>query len=124
MTADPGLLGARMDAVAAIIRGHRYRYASEVELQEQLEGVLLAAGVPVRREVRLSARDRIDLMAGDVGIEVKVKGERTPLRQLGRYAEHDEVAGLLLVTTRAATVPEEMRGKPVRLVSLLTNGLA
>lgn len=112
-----------MAAVATLIRSHRYSYASEVELHEQLERVLVTAGVPVVREVRLTERDRIDLMAGDVGIEVKVKGQRSPLRQLGRYAEHPSVQGLLLVTTRAANLPSHLRGKPVSVVSLLTNGL-
>lgn len=123
MTIVPGV-ELRMAAVSTLIRSHRYVYASEVELHGQLEQVLTAAGVPVRREVRLTARDRIDLLAGDVGIEVKVKGERTPLRQLGRYAGHSDVGGLLLVTTRAASLPPELCGKPVAVVSLLTNGLS
>lgn len=113
----------RMAAVRIELRRHRYSYASEVELHDRLAAVLQAAGYPVRREVRLSDRDRIDLLVGDVGIEVKVKGARTPLRQLRRYAEHEAVAGLLLVTTRAAALPAELNGKPLQLVSLLTNGL-
>lgn len=114
----------RMAALAALIRGHRYVYASEVELHGQLEQVLTAAGVPVSREVHLTSRDRIDFLVGDVGIEVKVKGERTPIRQLTRYAESSWVAGLLLVTTRAAGVPSTLLGKPVAVVSLMANGLA
>lgn len=113
----------RMAAVSGLLRGRRYVFASEDELQEQLAAVLDAAGVPVTREVWLSPRDRIDLLAGDVGIEVKVKGKRTPLEQLARYAESSWVAGLLLVTTRAARLPEQLHGKPVAVVSLLTNGL-
>lgn len=114
----------RMDAVSRVLRGHRYVYASEGELQQQLADVLAGAGVPVAREVRLTPRDRIDLLAGDVGIEVKVKGARVPLRQLQRYAAHPRVAGLLLVTTRAAELPPTIGGKPAGVVSLLTNGLA
>ena len=113
-----------MGAVSALLRRHRYVYASEDQLQQQLADVLAAAGLRVHREVRLTEHERIDLMVGDVGIEVKVKGQRTPLRQLGRYAEHPSVQGLLLVTTRAATLPATLRDKPVAVVSLLTNGLA
>jgi len=118
------LLEAKMRGVSALLQRHRYVYGSEVELHQQLEDVLRAARLPVQREVRLTAGDRIDLLVGDVGIEVKVKGQRNPVAQLERYAASDRVAGLLLVTTRAATVPETMSGKPVTVVSLLTNGIA
>lgn len=114
----------RMDAVSRLLRGHRYVYASEAELQQQLADVLTRAGLPARREVALSARDRIDILAGDVGIEVKVKGRRTPLAQLTRYSTHPRIGGLLLVTTRAASLPPLIGGKPAGIVSLITNGLA
>lgn len=114
---------ARMAALDSLIRSHRYVYASEVELHDQLERVLRDASLPVTREVILSPRDRIDFLVGDVGLEVKVKGQRTPLRQLTRYAESSWLAGLLLVTTRAASPPSELAGKPVGVVSLLANGL-
>lgn len=116
--------GQRMAAISTLIRSHRYLYASERELQEQLTEVLSAARLPVLREVQLSERDRIDLLVGDVGVEVKVKGKRTPLAQLTRYAASAHVAGLLLVTTRAATLPPAIGGKPAAVVSLIANGLA
>lgn len=118
------LLIARMTALTGLIRRHYYTYASEVELHEQLALVIGRAGIPVRREARLTPRDRVDLLVGDIAIEVKVKGKRVPLEQLERYAEHDAVGGLLLVTTRAATLPPTIGGKPAAVVSLLTNGLA
>lgn len=112
-----------MAALSAVIRAGRYSFASEVELHGQLERVLRDAGAPVRREVRLSPTDRIDFLCGDIGLEVKVKGQRTPIRQLTRYAASPQVAGLLLVTTRAAIVPGPLNGKPVDVVSLLLHGL-
>jgi hypothetical protein len=115
---------ARMAALSELIRSRRYVYASEVELHAQLEQVMLDARLPVLRELRLSSRDRIDFLIGDVGIEVKVKGERTPLRQLTRYAGYSTVSGLLLVTTRAAALPPLLGGKPAAVVSLLANALA
>lgn len=118
------LLEYRMTALSELIAGQRYVYASERELQDQLAEVLGAARLPVLREVQLTERDRIDLLVGDVGIEVKVKGKRTPLAQLTRYAGSRHVAGLLLVTTRAATLPASIGGKPAAVVSLLANGLA
>lgn len=114
----------RMAVIATALRARRYVYASEAELQGQLATVLAERGMPVRREVRLDHRDRIDLMVGDIGIEVKVKGQRTPISQLLRYSEHDQVGGLLLVTTRAAELEDTVGGKPAAVVSLITNGLA
>lgn len=79
---------------------HRFVAASEHELQGALAEALVQAGFDVRREVRLSGRDRIDLVVDRVGIEVKVGGAPNEVvRQLARYAEHGEVSALLLVTT-------------------------
>jgi hypothetical protein len=60
-------------------------------------------------------------MCGDVGIEIKVAGRAAPVaRQLRRYAEHDQVRQLVLVTTRATlrAVPRELAGKSVLVVWL------
>lgn len=49
-----------------------------------------------RSEYRLSDQDRIDFFCQGVGIEVKI-GTAKPMevmRQLERYAQHDEIKGL------------------------------
>lgn len=52
-------------------------------------------------------------------IEVKTKGSRAEVvRQLDRYAAHDQVTGLLLVTSLAKlrVMPSTLRGKPVSVL--------
>jgi hypothetical protein len=104
------------------ITAHRYRYCDEKQLHEGLAGALSAAGYTVEREVPLTAADRIDLLVGRVGIEVKLAGA-TPsvLRQLQRYARSDRLDSLLLVTTRTrhAQLPDHVGGKRLIVVSLL-----
>lgn len=120
MTVVPTAMHA-VDMVTAAIRGHRYHYADEYRLQEGLTLAITAAGLPVRREVRLTPTDRIDLLTVRVGVEVKVAG--TPdavLRQLQRYATSPQVDALVLVTTRARhqSLPRVVGGKPLTVVYL------
>lgn len=111
--------------IAAIVRRSRLRYANEDELQEGLAAALTAAGARVEREVRLTSRDRIDLLVGTIGIEVKIAGDaRRVERQLERYAASDRVTDLILVTNRARHTPPGMiDGKPVTRILLLGAGL-
>lgn len=112
--------------VAALISRCRFRYTDEIRLHEGIAAALAAAGVAFEREVALSPLDRIDFLVGDVGVEVKVAGAASRVdRQLARYAKHDRVAALILVTDReqAAAVRNCLNGKPV-LVVRLRGGLA
>jgi len=113
-----------LDKVLAAIRGHRFRYTNEDELQEGIAAALAASGLEPLREVSLSDSDRIDIFVDPVGIEVKVAGSQThPWGQLKRYAEHDAIQSLVLVTNRTYQLPDEVGGKPLRLVSLAGMGL-
>lgn len=106
----------RLDQVAALLSAYRFRQPTERALQDGIEEVLRAAGVPYHREHRLSAADRPDFFV-DPGVCVEVKIGGTPaevLRQLTRYAEHEEVDAVLLVTTRRQHVmPDEVEDKPL-----------
>lgn len=113
-----------LDQVLAVIRGHRFRYSNEDELQQGIAGALEAAGLQPHREVRLGKRDRIDILVEDIGIEVKVSGTADlAFAQLQRYAAHDEIAQLILVTTRWQRLPAEAGGKPLTTISLAGAGL-
>lgn len=110
-----------LQLIADAILGHRFHFSGETELQDGIGLALAEAGIEAEREVRLTLGERIDFMAGGVGIEVKVKGSRADLmRQALRYARCDEVSGLLIVTTlaRHKGVPEALNGKPVVVVHL------
>ncbi len=115
-----------LDQVVTTIRGHRFRYTDEDQLQEAIEAALRAGGMLPEREVRLGARDRIDLLVDGVGIEVKVDGSVTSLhRQIKRYAADERVASIVVVSNRVRhlQLPHEIAGKPVRSVSLAGAGL-
>lgn len=107
--------------ITAAIRANRFRYSCEDRLQEGIALALGDAGIAAEREFRLGSADRIDMLAGRVGIEVKVAG--TPgavARQLRRYAASPDLDALVLVTTRARhrSIAGEMDGKPVSVVFL------
>lgn len=107
--------------IAEVLRAHRYQFAHEDGLQAGIAEALTAAGMPFRREVRLSATDRLDVMVHGVGIEVKVAGSTDRvLGQLQRYAAREQVTDLVLVTTRARhrALPVEVGGKPLAIVYL------
>lgn len=112
--------GPSVDALAQLLQRHRFRIGNELELQDGIEQVLAAAGLAFARERALSRPDRPDfLVEGGTAIEVKTKGSLADLlRQVSRYAQHDQVSAVLCVGTPAwlTRVPEALHGK--RLLSL------
>lgn len=87
------------DALVENLSRFSYRWRDEYDLQNSLESVLSSLGYDYEREARLSARDRIDFLVGDVGIECKVNGSVTAVEsQLRRYLESERVDRVLLVT--------------------------
>lgn len=112
--------------IARVIRAHRFRYSSEEELQDGLAQALAAAGLPVEREVRLDSRNRIDIVVGRVGVEVKIDGSSSNVsRQCERYLQSDLLDGLVLVTSRVRHVHVGLtpEGKEFRVVTLAGAGL-
>ena len=104
--------------LTALLRRTRMRVGSEAALQQSIEDALTAAAEPFTREVRLGPADRIDFLAGGVGIEAKARyGKRAIYRQLERYAAQDAIEALILVTGTALGLPAEIGGKPVYIVS-------
>jgi len=88
--------------VAALLSTHQFAHSDEDELQCAIGEVLVSAGVEFERESRIGARERIDFLASDVGIEVKIKGSRAAVaRQLYGYARSPRIGSLVLATTRA-----------------------
>lgn len=82
------------------IAEHRYTVNNEAELQAAIADVLDAAG---QREHRLTDTERPDFLIDGIAIECKVAGTQiAALRQCQRYARHDDVQAVLLVTTKAA----------------------
>lgn len=114
----------RLAHVATAIRRNRYRYGNELELHAAIAKAFDAAGIRYEREVRLTARDRIDFLVDDVGVEVKIKGGPSAvLAQLGRYSRCERIAALCLVTDRSQLTRVQfatgVNGKPFAIVALL-----
>lgn len=91
----------------------------QIKIDEHLRAGL--PGVEVLREHRLSARDRPDwFIDGRIVVEAKVNGavRSAIVRQLARYAEHDQVQGIVLATGKSILLPPTVNGKPLVVVNL------
>lgn len=95
---------------------YKLKRGTERELQDAIEEMLRAEEIPYEREVELAAADRPDFMVERCAVEVKMKGSPAEvLRQLLRYAKHDRVDRLVLITTRSSHVDIQptLLGKPL-----------
>lgn len=125
--AEAAALHALLATVVERIESTKFTFSNEADLQAGIAGALVASW-PVEREVILDKRNRIDiLVAGQIGIEVKVKGNAaSAIQQVMRYCAFPSIAAMILVTTRSRSrhsLPLEIHGKPVRVVSLMGRGL-
>jgi len=121
------LLGGHLtaSAIASLIGEGRFELGSEKATQEGVWELLRSLFRPecvLRREHRLAPGDIVDFFIGSAGVAIEVKLKRNQpasiLRQLERYARHDAVQALVLVTNRAMGLPPEINGKPAYYVSL------
>lgn len=113
------------EIVSKLLAAKRFTFANEIGLQTQIATALMLAGIPFRREVALSPRDRIDFLVGDppsfLGIEVKTKSSLADMtRQAHRYLTSASLRELLVVCTvsRLSALPESFNGKPLRVCVL------
>lgn len=107
--------------VALTLASARFSWASEKDLQDGIEQLLREKDLEYQREVQLS-NGVIDFMVGDVGVEVKIKGQlKAVLSQLRRYAADPKVASLVLVTGRLqlTSCPPTINGKCLTVVPLM-----
>lgn len=114
---------ADVDNVCSLIASHRFHYHDEERLHSGIEAVLTRNAIPFERE-RIIGLNRPDffLPGPDIAIEVKIKNSLADLtRQVYRYAKCSEVKAVLVVTDkmRLSNLPDEMLGKPVRVVTLI-----
>lgn len=85
----------------------------EIVLSRLVRNALEAHHIDYRAEVRLSEHDRLDFFipSPGVAIEIKVKGSLSALlRQIHRYAAHEEIKEIVVVTNqrRLLKLPGEM----------------
>ena len=92
----------------------------EYELHRLVIACLHENNLACAHEVTLAPRCRIDLMCGDVGIEIK-RGKpngQTLLGQCTRYLQTGRLSGLIVICERNVTLPQTIGGKEVRLLCL------
>lgn len=101
------------------LRRQRYRVGQEIWLQDDIEAALKAVDVDCEREARLAPGERIDfLVSGGIGIEAKTRAApRQIFRQLERYARHDAITALILISGTATGLPATVEGKPLFYIS-------
>jgi hypothetical protein len=106
--------------IVTAIQSSRINVSTEISAQNAIALALRNLGMEVTLEVPLGAGNRIDLMVGTVGVEVKIGGGRREIfDQLCRYAGRVEVEALVLATGAAwPSAMTEAGGKPFFLASL------
>lgn len=106
--------------VIELLRGARFAFSSEKQLQQGIAQLLESNGVAFTREFRFSPRDRVDFfLASGVALEVKIAGSVSQLfEQVQRYAADARVSGIVIVASRSKfqQIPSEVGGKPVEVV--------
>lgn len=109
-----------IDEITAALQSKRFIYSDEKMLQDGIAQVFKLAEIVFEREVQLTPQDRIDFMAGEIGVEVKIKGTyQDLLRQLHRYAQLGEIKQLILVTPlMRMRMPPELNNKKVVTITL------
>jgi hypothetical protein len=112
-----------MDRICAALSGYTYRFNSETALHAGMALALASEGLVYEREKVAGPGDRFDfLVQGDIVVEAKIKGALPEaLAQCLRYAERDDVRGVILASTRfwaSSPVPAELAGKPFALIKL------
>lgn len=109
-----------IDHIIRTLSSRRFSLTNEKKTQEEIEASLTAAGIRNAREVRLGDGDIIDfVIEGSIGAEVKIKGGKMDIfRQCQRYARHNALSALILVTNVPTGFPKEINGKPVYVVNL------
>lgn len=109
-----------IDDLLRALRRQRFRLGTEAIFQEDAERFFRDRGIQFKREHVLGPGERVDfLLFGKIAVELKVRcSPRIIMRQLQRYAAHDTVKSIILISASAVSMPDSMNGKPVYVVNL------
>lgn len=105
-----------------IFEGVRFRFGSEVDLQNGVELLLQRSKIAYAREKALTAKDRPDfLVDGGIAIEIKIQGTfAQAVRQIDRYTKHESVQSILVIGSPSwiNRIPAFIGGKPVHAIRI------
>lgn len=107
-----------MEHLSDFIARHKFNFSNEKELQAGIGKVFAKIDEKFEPEYYLSKEDIIDFYWPDkkIGVEIKINHPLSHLtRQLHRYVQHENVMGILLVTSmnRLTRLPGEINKKPI-----------
>lgn len=103
------------------IRGRCFSLGDEKMLQAELAEAFIDASIVFEREVHLDKNNIVDFMIDGLAIEIKIRTKVSAMqiyRQLERYCAFSEVKALMLITSKAMSLPDSINGKPVYVLSL------
>lgn len=119
MERPDGTVDLMAQALILLLSDYAFPLHNEKELQARVSEVLDANGIEHKREVRLNGHNIIDFTVGLIGIEIKLRESKMKIfEQLNRYAEFDEIGGLILLTNTPMGLPGEIKGKPAYYLPL------
>lgn len=105
--------------ILALARRLRLPLHDEKATQIALARYFEDAGIPAAREVGLGDGDIVDFLTNGIAVELKIKGSPKAIyRQLERYARHECVREIVLLTSRSMTLPPRIGAKPAHVASL------
>ena len=132
-----------LETIASTLPRFGYRFSDEAQLHNGIAKVLDEAGIEYEHEKVAGPKDRFDFFCSGIVIEAKIHGSFSEaMRQADRYLAREDVAGLVLVTTRhwgkymppaqvsmdggvvtmrymgPSAPPATLRGKPIRVIKV------
>lgn len=109
-----------------IFAGYRYTHTNEALLQQAIWQILTENRIEFLQEYHITQFDRPDFFVSGIAIELKVNGTTSEVtRQLDRYAAHESVTEIILITTRSKhrKCAGHLRGKKVTVLWIGGNAL-
>lgn len=111
----------KINNIQKAIKGQKLPLQNEKQLQQKLEVLFQENNLDFKREKRLDNSNIIDFMFNGLGVELKIRTKASAMsvyRQIERYCSFDEIEGILLLTAKSTSLPSEINGKPVYVISL------
>jgi hypothetical protein len=109
MSDDHQLIGKLIQ----LIHTSRIELSDEKVTQSRIAQIFEEAGIPFVKEYAFDKKDIVDfLVDGRIAVEIKIKGQKKAIyRQLERYAQHEVVTSIVLLTSVSMGLPETINNK-------------
>lgn len=111
-------MSSKIKQIVEIFESYTFSTHDEKYLQAEISQAFDLENISHKREVSIKG-GIIDFMIGDIGLEIKIKGQPMSIfRQLERYAQDDSVNTLILANVKTMTLPDTINGKTARSVTV------